>query len=244
MRSFATLLAAVLVGGCASAPTQPAGFLEILEGATRVTCRGVGMDGEFGSRLARSPMLVAPAGDRAAWVEIEAQALRVNGDEGTCQNVSRLWIREAGVSHVAFVQKPGWEGRNGNAIDLIDWSPDGSRLLLELHTWTYPTDPVDPTLLVWDSATRTLDQVDAGARLTDRFGSDCRFRLRGEGFAPDGTIVFRVETGAEAPASCSAAARIWRIPAESSELTAASAEARRWSERVSPPARVPPVDPE
>ncbi|HSN67856.1 MAG TPA: hypothetical protein VLV48_01335, partial [Thermoanaerobaculia bacterium] len=72
MRSFGVLLTSVLLASCASVPPRPGDYLEILEGTTRITCRGTGMDGAFGSRLARSSTLVAPGGARAAWVEIEA----------------------------------------------------------------------------------------------------------------------------------------------------------------------------
>ncbi len=192
------------------------------------------MDGVFGSRMARSAMLVAPGGGRAAWAEVEAHALRVDSDEGTCQNVSRLWIRDGERTAIAFVQKPGWEGRNGNAIDLIDWSQDGSRLLLELHTWTYPTDPVDPTLLVWDAATRSIEQVDAASRLAARFGEGCRYRLRGRGFGPDGAIVFAAEPSPEAERRCGEPAGLWSISRDGRTL-APTAEPSRWSTTTSPP---------
>ena len=244
MRSFAALLAAALLGACATATPRPGEYLEVLEGTARITCRGTGMDGAFGSRLARSAMLVAPGGARAAWVEIEAQALGVDDDEGTCQNVSRLWIREGGETFVAFVQKPGWEGRNGNAIDLIDWSPDGARLLLELHTWTYPTDPADPTLLVWDARTRAIEQVEAGARLTERFGSGCRFLLRGAGYDSDGAVVFRVETPADAGASCVSAGQLWRLAPGDARLASHPATPERRGTTSAPPPRTAPADPE
>lgn len=242
MRSFAALLAAALVTSCASAPSGPAGFLEILEGSSRVTCRGTGLEGPFGSRLARSAMLVAPSGDRAAWVEIEARALRADSDEGSCQNVSRLWIREGDRTEVAFLQKPGWEGRNGNAIDLVDWSADGSRLLLELHTWNYPTDPVEPTLLVWDSRTRAVEQIDAVTRLAERFGADCALRFVGRGFASDGSIVVGVEAPPDASAACAGGAGLWSVSPSSGEMIPASAVPSRWSSTAAPPPVVPSID--
>lgn len=238
MRPLAfSVVALVLLAGCSATTVQPAPYVEILEGATRVTCHGAELDGVFGSRLARSSMLVSPAGDRAAWVEVEAQAIPVGSDEGSCQNISRLWIREGGARSLAFVQRPGWEGRNGNALDLIDWSPDGTRLLFELHTWTYPTDPLDPTLLLWDARTRALEQVDAGARLGERFGADCRFRVRGKGFTPEGTIVVSAETPGGAAASCAEGARLWEA-GESGIVAAPDAPSPRWGSTAVPP----PVD--
>ncbi len=244
MRSLALPFAALLLSGCAAATVQPSSYLEILEGTTRVTCRGAGMDGAFGSRLARGPMLVAPQGERAAWVEVEAQAIPVDSDEGSCQNVSRLWVRESGASAIAFVQKPGWEGRNGNAIDLVDWSADGSRLLLELHTWTYPTDPVDPTLLVWDARTREVEQVEAGARVAERFGGACGFRARGRGFAADGSIVVAVEPRDDAAAGCAGAPRLWKVSAAGDALAAETEFPPRWGRVAVAPPRTRAVDPD
>lgn len=218
---------AAAAAACATAvPESP--YIEVIEGTTRVTCRGPGLEGPFGSRLARSPMLVAPAGGRSAWAEVEAVALEDGGGEGTCQNVSRLFVREGETARVVFTQRPGWEGRSGNALDLIDWSPDGSRLLLELHTWTYPTDPPDPLVLVWDARTRQAEAIDLEA-LSGGSAPDCAYRLAARGFDDDGWAVIDLLPDDVAENACEGSSR-WRVsPMYTTAETAPEATLRRWS---------------
>lgn len=230
--------ALVLIAGCATAPPEGE-YIEVLEGSTHVHCRGADLRGPFGPRLGRSAMLQAVGHERSAWAEIEAIALKNGGGEGTCQNISRLWVREKGSSRVVFTQRPGWEGRNGNALEPIDWSPDGGRLLVELHTWTYPTDAIDPVLLMWDARTGQTDQIEIEAPFRERFGSDCALRSRGEGFDSDGRAVVRIEPLHDAAnPSCVNEDQLWVL----GETAAGAPErldsaVRSWSRREPPPPR-------
>lgn len=200
-RPFLLLIAISLSIGCATADDPRRGdWLEVLEGTTRVTCRGADLEGPLGPRLARSDVFVSPDGSRMAWVEVEARAL-VDGSGGTCQNISRLYVRDAAGTRVVFLQKPGWEGRNGNALEIIDWSADGNRIVMELFTWTYPTDPMRPLALVWDAATGQTTQVDARLAVAERAGVDCELDLRARGFDAAGNPILSVgpREGCSAP---------------------------------------------
>ncbi|HVR44711.1 MAG TPA: hypothetical protein VMS56_14855 [Thermoanaerobaculia bacterium] len=243
MRPITALAFVCVLGtGCASVPDGGERYVEVVEGATRIGCRGTDGEGAFGSRLARGPMLVADAGPFAAWVEIEAKALRDGGGEGTCQNVSRLVISGEGATRVPFVQQPGWEGRNGNALELLDWSPDGTRLLLELFTWTYPTDVPDLLLLIWNARSGEIEQPGVNDALLARFGGDCEVRARGVGFTEGGEIVVAIEpTPRSARPGCVAERelRIFRRGSPGELVPAGSARVRAWSTRQ--PA--PPFDP-
>lgn len=242
MRIVVPLLVCLLAG-CATAPAGGK-YVEVVEATTRIHCQGVDMQGSFGSRLARSAMLRAGGADRSAWTEVEAIALEDSGGEGTCQNVSRLWIRDGDSSGVVFTQRPGWKGRNGNSLVPIDWSPDGGRLLVELQTWTYPTDPVDPLLLVWDASTGQTEQIDVATRLGSRLGADCVFRVWGEGFDREGRIGVRVEPIAEATdPSCVTEPQLWVF----GDLALGTphrigSPVPSWSSRENPPPRGVPVD--
>lgn len=182
--------------------------MEVLDGTTRVTCHGSDLAGPFGSRLARGTPLPSPDGRFVAQAEVEAKALAIeDAGEGTCRNVSRLYVTENGRRQLVFTQQPGWEGRNGNALDLVAWSPDGSRLLVELHTWTYPTDPPDPLVFVWDAATRQTAQIASGADLSAQTGGACRVTVHAAGFAADGAPLLR--TVPAAGQECAGGERHW-----------------------------------
>lgn len=191
MKPFNPLLAfltiALLGGGCATTAPSPGGeWVEVLDGTTRVTCHGADLEGPMGPRLARSDVYVSPDGSRRAWVEVEARALVDGDDGGTCQNISRLYVADASGTAVAFTQRPGWEGRNGNALEIVDWSSDGTQLMIELFTWTYPTDPASPLVLVWDAGTSQTRQIDARVAVAARLSQGCVFELRGRGFTDSG----------------------------------------------------------
>lgn len=151
----------------------------------------------MGPRLARSDVYVSPDGSRRAWVEVEARALIDGDDGGTCQNISRLYVADASGTAVAFTQRPGWEGRNGNALEIVDWSADGTQLMMELFTWTYPTDPASPLVLVWDAGTAQTRQLDARGAVEARLRQGCAFELRGRGFTDSGLPLLSVSSPAE-----------------------------------------------
>lgn len=229
MRHLFAALAALALG-CATS-TDPAGYLEVREGTTRITCEGSEVGEEFGSRLARGPVLVAPGGARKAWAEVEARALLEPDGDGTCQNVSRLWISDGGAPRAVFEQRPGWEGRNGNSLELIDWSHDGSRLLMELHTWTYPTDPPEPLLLEWSSASGEVEQLEPRSGIASVLDRDCALRVRAEGFTERGETVLRVEPfpDQETP-SCVTAAEYWSLNRSgTTQRLGRDTEVRSWS---------------
>jgi hypothetical protein len=196
----ALLAIAFLLGGCAAtAPSPATQWVEVLDGTTRVTCHGADLEGPMGPRLARSEVYVSPEGSRRAWVEVEARALIDGDDGGTCQNISRLYVADASGTVVAFTQRPGWEGRNGNALEIIDWSSDGSQLMMELFTWTYPTDPARPLVLVWDAKTSETRQLDARAAVEARLSQACAVELGGAGFTDSGFPLLTISSPAGNP---------------------------------------------
>jgi hypothetical protein len=203
MRSFnplPVLLTIALLGGCVSTTLSPGReWVEILDGTTRVTCHGEDLEGPMGPRLARSEVYVSPDGSRRAWVEVEARALVDGNDGGTCQNISRLYVSDASGTAVAFTQRPGWEGRNGNALEIVDWSSDGTQLMMELFTWTYPTDPASPLVLVWDAKTSQTRQIDARVAVEARLSQGCAFDLGGAGFTDSGFPILTISSPTENP---------------------------------------------
>jgi hypothetical protein len=195
-----TAVIALLAAACATAPADPV-WVEVTETTTRLNCWGEPAGGTFGSRIARSPLFVSPDGRRSAWSEVRALAVTGRAsDMRACQNISTLMVAEGGGAYQsAFQQRPGAEGRNGNSLTIVDWSPDSRFLLVELATWTYPTDRDNPLLLVYDGVTRQVADLDAAEAVTRTFGRACRTAFSAGGFTSDGRVVVRLRPSESPP---------------------------------------------
>lgn len=192
MRLPTTLfLLAMLLTACRSGDfTERAA---IIGDPSTVTCEPRG-GGDFRSQLVRSPVLLSRSGDHRAYAEVEAIALHdpVGGNR-SCQNVSRLYVSESasGPFRLLFTQNPGGEGRNGNSLRLVDWSPDDSRLLAELYTWIYPNQIGNPLVLEVDLRDGSVSATDVDKRVRARLDEPCSFAIDVVGYSPEGTVVIR-----------------------------------------------------
>jgi hypothetical protein len=192
-RVFVLLILPALVHGCASSPPSPPvdarPYIEVTSRTARLSCQGRGGE-SFGSRLGRSAVLVAPVGGRRAYAEVIATATEWSDGARDCRNLSRLYVAEPGGDYrMAFEQNPGAEGQTGNSIELLDWSPDGERLLIELMLWTYPTDVVNPLIVVYDARTSMVRELPIYPLLKEKYPGKCFVELRALGFTPEGGVV-------------------------------------------------------
>ncbi len=171
--------------------------------------------GRSGYRLARSNVLISPDGTRRARAEVEALPLQNEiRDSLACQNISRILVSTPGTGErQVFAQNPGGEGKNGNGVKLIDWSPDGQRLLFALYTWLYPNQVDPPLAVVYNASSGTVDAIEVASLLRRRIAGDCSLQIEIAGFTPDGRIVVRsapgVRSGQEEP--CRVAPTLWLV---------------------------------
>ncbi|HVT44338.1 MAG TPA: hypothetical protein VMT00_08105 [Thermoanaerobaculia bacterium] len=215
-----TTLATLLATACVSGPQLPPmrvttlPIVERLAQTERLDCHGTSGNGEFGSRYGRSAILRSDDGARAAYTEVEAIATSWNeGETRACRNISRLWVSSGGSEwRKAFEQNPGAEGRNGNSLRIVDWSPDGGSLLLELQTWTYHVDQENPLILVHELDSGRTIHTGIEALLRERHGGDCDMALEPIGFSPEGDVVVRTVPGGKrfARPPCTDETTIWR----------------------------------
>ena len=155
-----------------------------------VTC---GDHAPYISRTVKTDTLIAPDGKRKAYAEVEATALsqqRPSGYSGPlCINYSRVFVTgDNDDFKLRFMQEPA-DIENGNSLRLIDWSPDGRRLLAELAEWQYEQPGVSHSVLLYDSRYGTFQQPEFPHLLAKTYDHDCSLDFRVLGFGPQGKIV-------------------------------------------------------
>jgi len=149
-----------------------------------------------GLHLVRSPILVSSDGLHRAYVEVEATAFE-HKDVATyggplCENTSRLFFagpRETRF-RLAYLQSPDFS--DGNSMKLVDWSPDGTHLLVELSQWKYESEGDYTDFLVFSPNSGVVSKPDLSGILSARFGKDCGSENSVSGFTPEGRVVVAV----------------------------------------------------
>lgn len=185
-------------------------------------------DEPFGSRFARSPVLTSPDGTYRAYAEVEAIAFEPFNKERyrgpLCANTTRLFVfrsTEREPRLVYFHEPTAWE--LGNGIRLVDWSKDGSALLLELVTWQYESEGVAKSLLLYVPEFGIFHRRDFSPIFAKRHGKDCGVHIELEGFDPDGKVILKTgpvdadeeEMGVE---SCVSKVGRWRFNPDDDSL--------------------------
>jgi hypothetical protein len=151
--------------------------------------------GNITSRLGRSPITSSSAGYRA-YVEVKAAAFRPKYEETyagpLCENTSRLFLAGPGDAEfkIAYSQSPDLS--DGNSLKLIDWSPEGTRLLMERTVWKYESEGDYTDLVLFSVSPETLTAPDLSKTLEGRFGKDCGSEDSVIGFTPEGNVVVAV----------------------------------------------------
>jgi hypothetical protein len=137
-----------------------------------------------------------------AYVEVEAVAFapeRAEGYEGPlCANTSKVFAttQEEKAFRLVYMQSPK-RFELGNSIRVVDWSPDGTHLLLERTVWQYESEGHSTDFLLFSPHLGVVTKTDLYALLTDRFGKECGYEISIAGFTNEGTVVVEVKALSE-----------------------------------------------
>jgi WD40 repeat protein len=146
----------------------------------------------IGSNRSRTSVLISPDGRYRAYAESEAgpsQAAKAASDD--CQNTSRLFV--AGPKSPKFRQvlvvEPSPEAR-GNSIYLIDWSPNGHRLLLAQGFWQWGSDVGGMMVRIYDADSENLSREFFVNEAFSRYvGKNCAGVFHPVGFSSSGKVI-------------------------------------------------------
>ncbi|MGH9381272.1 MAG: hypothetical protein ACRD2Z_11755 [Thermoanaerobaculia bacterium] len=237
---IAMALAAATLGACAGThpkrtPAKHAQkeqtsvwpVVERLAETRALSCFGKGEGAEYGTRIARTPVLAAPGGRFRAYAEGEALAFSEEyGPDPGCVNFSRLHLAEGARDFELVLALSPFAGLSGNSIRIVDWSPDGERLLVETELWAYGSEFDNPDVLVLHAARRYFEALDMAAALRQAFNRDCFLYWRAQGFLPDGAVVVETHPSGELYGpSCEERPSRWRLD-ERGDLGRLPAEAK------------------
>src|SRR5450755_1344487 len=143
----------------------------------------------------RSAVLSAQNGGSREYVEtIAERPKRVAGrnPDTACAARSKLFVSGSGDAfNLAFMQSPTPE-RPGNGMKLIDWSPSGKYLLLDLFTYQYEGEGGEHTPLIYDADSGLVYQPDLYHLFKEHFGRECGATASIDGFTSDGLVLLRV----------------------------------------------------
>jgi hypothetical protein len=145
----------------------------------------------IGSNTSRTSVLLSPDERYRVYAESEAVASTANNASPECQNTSRLFV--AGPKSENFravlIVEPSPEVL-GNSIDLIDWSPNGHRLLLAQGFWQWGSDAGGIMVRIYDADSENLSSE---SLVEDAFrkyvGKDCVAVFRPVGFSSSGEAI-------------------------------------------------------
>jgi hypothetical protein len=145
-----------------------------------------------GSNKSVTSVLVSPGGLYRAYAESEAAASQSpNTANPECQNTSKLFVSGPNGDDFrpVLVVKPSPESL-GNNIDLIDWSPDGNRLLLAQGVWQWGSDAGGIMVRIYDAESQALSREFLVDEAFSRYvGKNCAGVFYPVGFSSSGQVV-------------------------------------------------------
>ena len=180
------------------------------------------------SRTVSSDIFVSPDGKRRAYTRVVANAVRaVNAERssGMCVNNSMLFVKSNEDSFDLVFLQEALDSETGNSLQVVDWSADSHRLLLELAQWQYDSPGVTRTPLIYQAELGVFQQPDLSRAFHKQFGIDCSLNVHVAGFTSDGKIVIETqpltpeEEEVLAIPSCSPKKAQWILSPSSESIT-------------------------
>jgi hypothetical protein len=137
-------------------------------------------------------VLISPDGLYRAYAESEAVASQSpNAATAECQNTSKLFVSgpKSEKFQPVLVAEPSPEAL-GNSIDLIDWSPNGNRLLLAQGVWQWGSDAGGIMVRIYDAESESLSRELLVDEAFNRYvGKNCEGVFHPAGFSSSGQVV-------------------------------------------------------
>ena len=149
---------------------------------------------EVASRSMPTPIFDSKQGFKAYGVVIASHS-----PGGACTNTTTVYFAEpAGTFRVAFQQqserRPDGSVYDGNGIENMQWSPDGTRLLIAVSQWIWGTDSTWNTkyILVFP-ATGEVREVPIATVIQKYFARPCAWLDSSNGWLEDGRIDIEIK---------------------------------------------------
>ena len=171
-----------------------------------------------GANKSVTSVLASPDGLYRAYAESEAVASQSPNAAGPeCQNTSKLFVSgpKSGHFRPVLVVEPSPESL-GNNIDLVDWSPNGDRLLFAQGVWQWGSDAGGIMLRIYDAESENLSRESLVDEAFSKYvGKDCAGVFYPVGFSSSGQVVLTAgpffEEGEDKPVknSCVQQKRFW-----------------------------------
>lgn len=146
----------------------------------------------IGSNRSRTSVLMSPDGRYRAYAESKAVASQAtNAASAECQNTSKLFV--SGPKSQKFrpilVVEPSPEAL-GNSIYLVDWSPNGHRLLLGQGFWQWGSDVGGMMVRIYDADSENLSRKFLVEEAFSRYvGKHCASVFHPVGFSSSGKVI-------------------------------------------------------
>jgi hypothetical protein len=145
----------------------------------------------IGSQTSRTSVVTSPDGLYRAYAVSDAIASdrpKVSGAE--CENTSMLFVSAKGQEfRPVLVVEPSPEAL-GNGIDLVDWSPNGHRLLLAEGVWQWGSDAGGIMVRIYDAEAEKLSRESLVDEAFTRYvGKNCVGVFYPVGFSSGGQVV-------------------------------------------------------
>jgi hypothetical protein len=164
--------------------------------------------------------LMSPDALYGAHAVNDAVATRsADGEISGCRSTSKLFVTGPGhdKTKAVLVMEPS-EDASGNSIELIDWSPEGHRLLVMEGFWVWASDAGGIEARIYDADGRKLSSEGEFSKSFRRYvGRNCVANLLPMGFSASKVVVAARpnadEEGAVQEDSCLTKVDIWMIDA-------------------------------
>jgi len=149
------------------------------------------------SRTVSSDIFASPDGKRRAYSRVVANVAKdlvdAERSRAMCVNNSSLFTGANGAAYELVFLQEATDAETGNSLQIVDWSADSRRLLLELAQWQYESPGVTRSPLIYRAEVGVFQQPDLSRAFHKQFGMDCSLNVHVAGFTADGKIVIETQ---------------------------------------------------